>query len=260
MARKNGFRILLLITSILSLVILSSCQGGFSLFATATPTPTLTPTPTFTPSPTPTATNTPTPTPLPTGVDIQVLSDETNLFVDYDNKYKLVLTNEWVILPLDKDDLNDMLAELGKQNPDLAKSAEAFKDMDANVVRMVALNDNPDYLAHGFASNINITALDNPVLSSMPLPFVTGALEESFKQQGMKVLTTGVNSIDNVHGVEIEYIDIEQSLQGIKIQQRLIIFQANKKLIMLAVSTSPQFKDEIFKVAEAMGTSIEFLK
>ena len=165
-----------------------------------------------------------------------------------------------MIIPVGKDDLDGMLTKLGNENPDLAKSAEAFKDLDPNVVRMVALNSNPDYLTNGYASNINITALEDPMLSAMPLAFITGALEESFTQQGMKVLTTGVNVIDNVHGVDVEYIDIEQNLAGVKIQQRLIVFQVNQKLIMITVSAVPQFKDEIFKLADETGASIEIFK
>jgi len=233
-------------------------------FATDTPTPTLTftPSPTYTPSPTSTSTptRTPTATPRPTGVATEELSDGKILFIDYDNKYKLVLTDEWVIIPIGKGDLDAMLEKLGKENPDLAKSAEAFKNLDANVVRMVALNSNRDYFANGNATNINIAALTDPVLSAMPISFITGALEESFTKQGMKVLTTGVNIIDNTHGLDVEYIDVEQSLNGVKIQQRLIVFQSNKKLIMITVSTLPQFKDEIFKMAEAIALSIELFK
>ena len=264
--RKN--KGLLSFTVFITVLAIASLSCGVSdipnLFATDTPTPTatFTPTPTFTPSPTPTSTptHTPTPTPLPTGVTTQVLSDGTNLFIDYDNKYQLVLTDEWVILPIGKDDLDAMLEKLADENPDLAKSAEAFKDLDANVVLMVALNSNIDYLANGYTSNINITALEDPMLAAMPLSFITGALEESFKQQGMKVLTTGVNTIDNVHGLTAEYIDVEQNLSGLKVQQRLIVFQTNNKLIMITVSTPPQFKDEIFKMAEEIGVSIEILK
>ena len=153
-----------------------------------------------------------------------------------------------------------MLAKLSETNPDLAKSAEAFKNMDANVVRMVALDSNRDHFVNGTTSNINITALDNPVLSAMPIAFVTGALEESLTKQGLKVLTTGVNTIDNAQGLDVEYIDVEQSLNGIKIQQRLIVFQSNKKLILVTISTLSQFKDEIFKAAEELGASIETFK
>jgi hypothetical protein len=233
-------------------------------FATDTPTPTLTftPSPTSTPSPTPTSTptNTPTATPRPTGVATESLSNGKNLFIDYDNKYQLTLSDEWVIIPIDKADLDAMLTKLSKENPDLAKSAEAFKNLDANVVRMVALNSNRDYLSNGNATNINITALSNPMLATMPISFITGALEESFTKQGMKVLTTGVNIIDNTQGLDVEYIDIEQSLKGAKIQQRIILFQSNEKLIMITISTMPQFKDKIFQVAEEIGTSIELFK
>src|SRR6266508_6408975 len=81
-----------------------SCSGVAdisNLFATETPTPTntFTPTSTFTPSPTPAPTQTPSPTPLPTGINIEEQSDGSTLFIDYDNKYQLVLPSDWLIIP-----------------------------------------------------------------------------------------------------------------------------------------------------------------
>lgn len=233
-------------------------------FATPTPTPTLTFTPTATSTPTPTATPTSTPTatatPRPTGVSSELQDDSTTLFNDYDNKYQLVLSQDWVVIPFDKEDLQAMMEKLGQEDPKLAEAAKAFENMDSSVVRMVALNRVPRFFVGNGPSNINITALDDPFLSAMPLAFVTGALEETFTQQGFKVLTTGVNEIENPNGVEVEYIDIEQSRNGLKLRQRLILFQSNDKLIMITVSTLPQTSEEIFELAIEIGASIKLIK
>jgi len=89
---------------------------------------------------------------------------------------------------------------------------------------------------------------------------VTGALEESFKQSGMTVLTEGVNTIDNPSGIEIEFLDIEQETNGIKIAQRLIVFQANGKLILVTLTAPIDFKAEVFASGDVIGASIELLK
>ena len=265
MKKQNGFLRLVLSMGLLMLISLACGTSSLSnLFATATPTPTLTftPTPSFTPSPTATFTPTPTATstPLPTGVLIEPLTDGTNRFTDYDNQYTLILSGDWIYVPIQKDQLDAMLDELSKKNPNLVASAKAFQNMDPKAIRMMALNGNPDYYANGYVANINITVIEDATLSVFPLSFISSALEESLKQQGMKVLTNGVNTIENTHDVEMEYIDIEQQLSGTKIQQRMIIFKSDNKLIMITASTIAQFKDVIFDAAVEIGRSVELLK
>jgi hypothetical protein len=253
---------------VVGILALASAACGVSsvtgLFATATPTPTLTftPTPTFTPSPTPTFTPSPTATstPLPTGVLTEPLADGTNRFTDYDNKYSLVLSGDWIIIPIQKDELEALLNKLSQDNPNLVDSAKAFQDLDPKVIRVVALNGNTEYFASGYASNLNITAIDDATLSALPLSFISGALEESFKQQGMTVLTEGVNTVENNNGVEMEYIDIEQDFGGEKIQQRLLLFKSDDKLIMITISTISQFKDAVLEQGKEIGLSVELLK
>ena len=249
---------------LLTLMVLS-CSGVSdipSLFATETPTPTVTytPSPTFTPSPTPTETQTPSPTPRPTGIDIEEQSDGTALFIDYDNRYQLVLPEDWLVIPFKKSAYAEAINKLAKNNPQLAAAAEAFKDMDPSVFRLVAINTNSKYTKNTFASNMNITAYEDEIMGVMPLGFVMGALEEQFKQNGVKVLTEGVNLLENSHGVDIEYIQTEQSVNGIKFQQHILVFQANGKLIMIAITTLPQFAKDVFAEGDVIGASVEVLK
>jgi hypothetical protein len=69
-----------------------------------------------------------------------------------------------------------------------------------------------------------------------------------------------VNVIENASGMDVEYMDVEQTVSGVKVQQRILVFQSNKKLILITVSTTPQFKEEIFEIAEQIGGSLEFIK
>jgi len=265
MNKSKGWLFFLALTIALSAGGLSCGISNFpNPFATDIPTSTatFTLTPTFTPSPTATSTptQTPTSTPLPTGIETQELSDGSTLFIDYDNKYQLTLPESWVIIPLVKEDLEAMLDKTAKDNPEFAKAAEAFKGLDSNVLRMVALNSKREYLAGGYASNITVAAIGDPIFSAMPLSFITGALEESFTQQGIKVLTSGVNTIENANDMDIEFIDVEQNIKGVQVKQKLIVFQSNKKLIIITVSTLARFEKEIFAVAEQIGASVELLK
>jgi hypothetical protein len=170
----------------------------------------------------------------------------------------MTLTEDWVIIPVAKEDFEVVLDELGREDTNIAQPAERFKDLESDILRMAALNRKSEYLVGGYASNITVTAIEDPIFSVMPLSFITGALEESFTQQGIKVLTTGVNVIENPNGMDVEYMDVEQSLSGLKVQQRVVVFQSNKKLILITISTPPQFKAEIFPMAEQIGSSVEF--
>jgi hypothetical protein len=69
-----------------------------------------------------------------------------------------------------------------------------------------------------------------------------------------------VNEINNAHGVEVQYIDIEQKVKGIQTMQRVIVFQTEGRLCMITVTTLPQFSKDIFAAAETMAASIEVLK
>ena len=262
MARKRISQVLFVFSIVLSLTLASCGGGGLSFFATETPTPTqtFTPTATFPPSPTATATQTPTPTPLPTGVESQEQADGSVVFVDYDNKYQLTLLSTWVAIPVTKGDLNDAINELASAKPELAEAAEQFKDLDANVIRLVALNGNPDYIKGGGAPNMIITAFPDAVMATMPLSFVTGAMEEGLTQQGFTIITEGVNTIENTNGVEVQYIDLEQTVEGTVITQRILFFQTKEKLIMVTFTTQTEFSEAIFAEAELIGATIELLK
>jgi hypothetical protein len=256
-----GILVLLMALTVLSC---SGASGIPNLFATETPTPTNTfiPSPTLTPGPTLTATQTPsaTPTPVPTGINVEKQSDGTTLFVDYDNKFKLTLPEDWVVIPFKKDSLTETLNRLAEENPQLAAAAKAFENMDPEMFRLVAINKNLKYLKNTFASNLNVTAYENDLLATMPLEFVAGALEQQFENQGAKVLTHDVNVVENSHGVAMQYIEIEQTIAGNKIRQRVLMFQANKKLIMLTFTTLPEFSKELFEEGNQIGGTVELLK
>jgi hypothetical protein len=270
MQRKIRTSAILFATLMLALSALACQAGGIgNLFATPTPTPTntptVTPTPTITPSPTPTITPSPTltPTPMPTGISVEEQPDGSTLFIDYDNKYRLVLGPDWAVIPTSKELLLRAMDRLARDNPNLAEAAEALKDVDPEVIRLIALNKDPKLFIQGSATNINITVIGEPILATMPLAFVTGALEESLKQNGATVLTEGINEVENSNGVEVMYIDIEQSINagGVKtLAQRLLVFQANEKLIVVTITALKQSSAAAFEDVMTIGGTIQHIK
>lgn len=257
-------------TVVLSLAVLS-CSGTVGLpnpFATETPTPTstFTPSPTLTPSPTPTFTQTPSPTPLPTGVEVEEQTDGSTLFFDYDNQYQLRLPSGWFAVPLSSEDLAEILASMSEKNPDLENIAEAFEHLDPDVIRVMSVNEDIKYVYNGFTTNLSVAAIEDKLMSAMPLDFVTGALEESLKQQGAEIVSSEESlTANNTNGVEIgtfEYIQtVPTGLGGtVKVHSRALVFQSNGKLIMIQMATPPQFSEEILPSMDEILASIKLIE
>ncbi|MCC6499709.1 MAG: hypothetical protein IT313_05515 [Anaerolineales bacterium] len=268
MKDKSKFAAIVSFVSVLALAALSCGVSDVSnLFATATPTATLTftPSPTFTPSATPTSTPTPTATPQPTGVSTEKQSDGTTLFTDFDNQYQLALPADWFILPLSAEDFSDILNEMSEENPDLRNSAEAFKKLDPDVIRVVAIHKDSKYMENNFGTNLTITALQDKLLSTMPVAFVTGVMESQMEKGGATVIEQEELVLTSASGVEIGVVEFVQDAptstgEKIRVQSRLLVFQTGKKLIMVQLTVPQPFAKELFPILDDIAKSITLLQ
>ena len=259
---------ILLVISILALLLSSlACQMGGpigAIFATDTPTPTNTPSPTPTATITPTPTFTPTPTPLPTGVKFETQADETVVVTDYDNHFRLTLPKGWIVIPLTSEDFFEMADKLAETNPELAEAIAALQKIDSDAIRLVALNEDSKYIQSGFTTNITVTAVEDKLMSTMPIPFITAMLEDSMEKNGAKILTTGANVLESKSGVEIGVVETEQTAMtasGMKATaySKYLIFQVGGKVVMVQLATPVDFSDELNPVLESIAETIELL-
>lgn len=245
--------------SILSIAILS-CSSTADLpnpFASATPTPTATFTPTATPSPTPTPTLTP--TPLPTGVTVHSQSSGTTLVQDWDNHFELTLPRSWVAIPLTKQDLDRLLEQVASQDPEFGKVAQQFKQMDPNIIRLFGLNSDRKYSKGEYPTLVSVTALADPVLSSMPMAFVTAVIEDKVLV-GAKDTTWEVKK--NANGVEVGIVQGSLKIHAplgttVNTKAKVIAFQVNKKLIMMEFVTPTQFGAEVLPAVDQIIDTIQ---
>jgi hypothetical protein len=270
MKQKNNIGGLGTFVAILALSALA-CQGaaGLNPFATVTPTPSLTSTPsptsTLSPTATQTATETPTATPLPTGAITEEQADGSTLFVDYDNQFQFVIPEAWFVIPLSSEDIGSIITNLSKENPQFRDIATAFSQMDPDVIRVIAVNEDSKYMVNGFSTNLTVTAMEDKLLSDMPLDFVTGAVEESLRQSGAAILSNQELAIDNANGVKIGFLEYQQTaptVTGATIQahSRILIFHANGKLIMIQLATPEQFAGEVFLVLDQILETVKLLE
>jgi len=257
--------------SIITLLLLA--MAGISLLSCnltntffATPTPTTTNTPTITPSPIPTNTATPTttPTPVPTGVTTENQADSSILFIDYDNKYRLSLPSDWTVVSFNLESISDNFAIFADENPDFAEAVKAFEMLDEDMVRAIALNNDPKFVRDGFATNLTIVAIEEPILTSMPIAFIVSALEDGLVQGGAKILTDA-NVTKNIEDIEIGIIEVENvvptaSGKNVSESSRILVFLSENKFIMVQLATQNQFRDELFPTMDYIKDSISLLE
>jgi hypothetical protein len=197
-------------------------------------------------------------------VEVDEQADGTTLFIDYDNQYQFIIPEDWFVLPLSSDDINEILQSMAEENPELSETAEAFSQLDPDIIRVIAINSDTKYISNEFATNFSVTALDDRIMSSMPIDFVTGAVEESLTQQGATLLSEDGLSITNANGVELGSFEFEQpgltaSGSTIQVRSKVILFQTNDKLIMFQIATPRQFGDEILPVLDEVADSIKLI-
>lgn len=268
MKRKKGLPAFAALVMVLALSALSCGVSDVSnLFATETPTPTqtFTPSPTFTPSATPTSTLTPTATPKPTGVSTEEQSDGSILFTDYDNQYQLSIPADWFVLPLGADDIAEIMDKVSEENPDLKESAEAFKRLDPDVIRVIALHKDSKYMVNGFGTNLSVTAIKDNLMASMPVTFVTGAMEEQLERGGATIIEQEELFVTSASGVEVGVIEFIQDAptstgKTVRVQSRLLVFQSGKTLILVQLAVPQKFAKELFPIMKDVANSITLLK
>jgi hypothetical protein len=166
MSNIKGIHALTILVILLALAGISCNAVNVPFLATETPTPTVTftPSPTLTPSPTPTPV--PTATHPSTGIWTDEQPDGSSLVTDYDNQYRFVMADGWTIIPLSTGDLSEILAELAGENPELAETAELFKQLDPDIIRVVAVNNDPKYTTDGYGTNLTVAAIEDQFASS----------------------------------------------------------------------------------------------
>jgi hypothetical protein len=267
MQQKNNMRTLSFFIAILVLVSLA-CQGaaGLNPFGTETPTPTLTftPSPTYTPSPTATATETPSPTPFPTGAITEEQSDGSTLFTDYDNNFQFSIPDAWLVIPLSSDELTQILEGLSEENPQLKEIAVTFAQLDPDVIRVMAMNKDIKYSVNGFSTNLTVTAIEDKLMSAMPMDFVTGAVEESLKQGGATIVPNEELAADNANGVEVGILEFQKTTPtvtgaSVEAHSKILIFNAGAKMIMIQLTVPNQFAGEILPVLDQILDTIQLL-
>ena len=159
----------------------------------------------------------------------------------------------------------DILKKMAEEEPELEEIATAFTQLDPDVIRVMAVNRDNKYITNGFSTNLSVTAIEDKLMASMPLDFVTGAMEESLKQEGAELISSENLAAKNPNGVEVADFDFVQSTfsatgNKVQVRSRIVIFQAGGKLILIQLATPKQFGEELLPVLDHIKDTIKLLE
>ena len=183
---------------------------------------------------------------MPTGATTEEQSDGSTLFTDYDNNYQFTIPEAWLVIPLSSDDLSDILQGLSEENPQLKEIAATFAQLDPDVIRVMAMNKDMKYSVNGFSTNLTVTAIEDKLMSAMPMDFVTGAVEDSLKQGGATIIPNEALAADNANGVEVGVLEFQKTTPtatgaSMEAHSKILIFNAGAKMVMIQLSAPKQF-------------------
>ena len=254
---------LLVITFIfVSLACQSSGPLG-GLFATATPTPTntSTPTPTVTPSPT----FTPSPTPLPTGVQSESLADGSTKVIDYDFEYALLLSEDWLPIPANAEDLKKAVDTASEDNPELGETLKNLNEIiQDDTLRLLAYNTNKIYRDGTNFPNLIVVTLEDAVIKSLPLDFLVELNVEQIKESNLnaEVIDSGVKT--NKNKVEYGYIvmenNVNQGSKNVNVRQYAIIFKRDSAMTLFTLTIPGKVKDQADTILQDLLDSLYWLE
>ncbi len=246
-------------------LILLACQGAgsFNPFATATPTPTATFTPSVTPSPTPSSTPTYTPTVTPPpGKVKEAQPDGTTLFTDYEAGYQVTFPQNWTVVILGKDDINELLSDIPAQQQNVSKMIELIKSTDVNnLIRVVGFNFKAQQGA--YTPNINITYDTNPVLSALSLKEIIDATSGYLSSLGIQVIHSEIKKTSS--GIETGVVETQWSMkasssQKVNLHQRQILLKSGKGVVIITFSTIKNATVDLGGDLEKLIESIRLLE
>lgn len=137
--------------------------------------------------------------------------------------------------------------------------------MDPNVIRVMAMNKDMRYTVNGFSANLTVTAVEDKLMSSMPLDFVTGAVEESLKQAGATIVSNDELAADNTNGVEVGVLEFQKTTPtatgaSVEAHSRILIFHSNGKLIMTQLTTPKQYAEDLMPVLDQILDTIKLFE
>ncbi|MEW6240044.1 MAG: hypothetical protein AB1564_04475 [Chloroflexota bacterium] len=215
-----------------------ACQGGPLASVFATPTPTITPSP----LPTPTPVFTPTPTPIPEGIVQTGQADGSILFTDYDGGYQLTIPPGWEIVPITKEDLDDIMTALAESNPQIEQFRGILSQVDPDVFRAFLFDFNANAVHETYITNVNIILDRSGLALGLPLDYLLDSTVTAFGAMGDRISVLGSEEFETASGIPAGAIRVSQKLttstgEEVEVYQSVVLVKTEKALLTITFST-----------------------
>lgn len=221
-------------------------------------------------APTATVTNTPTPTEVPptatpTAIDYPdegsalIAKGNAYVYYDYNTAYKVVIPEFWLPIRPGEVEYAEAWGLPAAAFPTVNSALQSMQSLDPNTYRLFVLDIQEGHFEEDFLSNINIVSA----------PANGASLEEIFAQSVLELpdaipglVVTDSNLEEREDGQPYGFITAEWDSQlgsgnPLRVYQHQVIYLLNDTTIVLTLSSTTDFKDEISADFEAMVASFD---
>lgn len=215
------------------------------------PTSTSTPLPTDTPAPTPTEippTSTPTKIVYPeTGSALREDVDGSIMYLDYTGGYLIKIPDNWLAIRIGEQEYIMAWSLLEASPPEIQRSLQSMQSLDPNKFRLFILDTQAGHYDDGFVTNINFV-LSPESDSSLEEIFAQSVLALPLSIPDLVIISSEVaeTSLGEPVGIIISEWDSKTAAgDPIRLYQKQALFQVNNQSLVIAFTSTVDFKDEV---------------
>ncbi len=258
MKKYFGFRVVLLLTLLVGISL--ACQAG-----NVVPSFLATPTPTYTITPTPTSTATPLPTSTPASdVSLEPQADGSELFIDPQTGFSLSIPSTWAGIPANVDDISQYMEKVSEDNPQLSQALSLLKEMDPNILRIMALDTNADHYTENYAPNFTVISLKDPISTKMSLEKVVQVTGSAIKSQypGASLLDSGVEHVNGDFSYGYHELQLQINAQAgkkVDVFQKQVYFLIQDYLVVITLSAPANSYEEALIEFNSIVETVQLL-
>lgn len=237
-------------------------MGIVVVAAMASCSPAAGPAATATPEPAPTSPPRPMPLPLLITVSVSRQADGTSVVRDIGNAYQFTLTQEWMAIPLSKEQIGLVAQASPAQDPEFVRLAQELGEKSTDAFRVVGVNTDSKFARAENPTLLLVTAIPDGMAASLPMPDVARMIQDTVFSGAADVQSDVVR---NANGLDIAVVEgpydyVSTQGETPKTSSRVIGFQANARVILIQFITPQDFGAQVLPGTDQIIDTIQRTK
>jgi hypothetical protein len=244
---RRSLALRLFLGALLSMV-LSACTSVAGLVSTPTAVPTVAPRATAVPH--------------RVEVSVEQQADGTTLVQDVGNSYEFTLSQEWMAIPVSREDVDRVAAASPAPDAEFLSLARKLLDKNMDAFRLVGMDTDSKFAKVGNPTLVLVTAIPDAVSATLPMPELASMIENTVFTGAAGVQR---NVLHNANGLDIAVVEGPYdyfSTQGdtLKTSSKVIGFQANSRVILIQFITPVEFGPGVLPGTDQVVDTIQRIK